>query len=468
MGVIVEGGTKSNINITDASGKITISLWTFTNPNPQGHNDIQVNVGDEEGGGWVCIGGGGRGNGVPGNFLIASYPVGFPPEPDGGPATNDWKSWRVSSRDHVYSDVFALTGFAIGMRIEGLSRQELISNLSRNSSISNAASHPDQVCFVEPGYLLLGGGFDILDQPDGGGNLATASFPDSTISWRGRSKDESIISESRIRVFAIGIMPTIKTLDPTPNDPNHKKSWNIVTTFASFDSPGYMFPFLPESTVSPLPGFALCGGGAAIRPSDGSLLYDLEPELLAAVTPQTFPTQRFKGKGAMHMSNTHSTITAYAMGIKFEPMLTQPGTGTGTGPTCINPITVNIVATASGNQPTFLPANAVDNNLNTKWMSINTQNPYLRLDLSSPISICRLDIAWADPTTHYFFNISVSLDGTNFTYVFAGARIGSTIAPETYTFPTTQARYVKITINQSNPGTQNSLAQISEIKLFGP
>ena len=93
----------------------------------------------------------------------------------------------------------------------------------------------------------------------------------------------TITSESRIRVFAIGIKPTIETPDPTPNDPNHKKSWNIVTTFASFDPQGYMFPFLPESTVSPLPGFVLCGGGAAIRPPDGSLLYDLEPELLAAL-----------------------------------------------------------------------------------------------------------------------------------------------------------------------------------------
>lgn len=150
MGVLVEGGTKSNVNVTDASGKITISLWTFTNRSPQGHNDIQVNVGDEEGAGWACIGGGGRGRGVPGNFLIASCPVGIPPERDGGPAANEWKCWRVSSRDHVYSDVFALTGFAIGMRIEGLSRQELISILKRTSSISNAASHPDQVCFVEP------------------------------------------------------------------------------------------------------------------------------------------------------------------------------------------------------------------------------------------------------------------------------------------------------------------------------
>lgn len=241
---LVEGGIKLPVNVNDASGKITISLWTFTNPIPEAHNDIQVNVGDEEGGGWVCIGGGGTGHPTPGNLLTASYPVANP-EP-----ANDWKSWRVSSRDHIKSDPFTLTGFAIGMKIEGLSRPELISNLKRTSSISNAANHPDHVCFVEPGHALLGGGFEVLDQPDGGGNLVTASFPDSSISWRARSKDESVPSESRIRVFAIGISPNLKNTVGTVIG-------NVVTAYSSFESMGQINLDVPKSTVDLLPGFAL-------------------------------------------------------------------------------------------------------------------------------------------------------------------------------------------------------------------
>lgn len=40
-------------------------------------------------------------------------------------------------------------------------------------------------------------------------------------------------------------------------------------------------------------------------------------------------------------------------------------------------------------------------------------------------------------------------------------------SPETYSFPVAQARYVKVTINLSTPNTPNSLAQISEIVVFG-
>ena len=38
-------------------------------------------------------------------------------------------------------------------------------------------------------------------------------------------------------------------------------------------------------------------------------------------------------------------------------------------------------ATSSGNQPTFVPRNAIDRNPNTKWQSTFTSNPWERLTL---------------------------------------------------------------------------------------
>ena len=101
------------------------------------------------------------------------------------------------------------------MKLEGLTRQELIENLRHTSTIGNAGNHPEHTCFVEPGFLLLGGGFDVLDQPEGGGNIGTACFPDSTISWTARSQDILIPIESRLRVFAIGIRPTLTKQNPS-------------------------------------------------------------------------------------------------------------------------------------------------------------------------------------------------------------------------------------------------------------
>jgi hypothetical protein len=52
-------------------------------------------------------------------------------------------------------------------------------------------SHPEVNSYVEDGFLLLGGGFEVLDQ-DRDGNIATASFPFSTFSWMARSRDRNI------------------------------------------------------------------------------------------------------------------------------------------------------------------------------------------------------------------------------------------------------------------------------------
>jgi hypothetical protein len=63
--------------------------------------------------------------------------------------------------------------------------------------------------------------------------------------------------------------------------------------------------------------------------------------------------------------------------------------------------------------------------------------------------------------------VSVSTDGTTFTNVFSGISTGTTTSPEKYNFQPAQARYVKITITESTAGSLRSIAQISEIDVFG-
>lgn len=154
-------------------GKISISVWSDTQPpSPappfRDHHDFTIPVGSD----WVCIGGGGRGLGnraYTGNFLTASFPM------------SDWTIWKIMSRDHITYCPCTLTGFAMGMKIAGLTRDELIANLRHTSAISPvASSHPDMTCDVAPGFLLFGGGFEVLDQMEGGGNMATGSYPQST------------------------------------------------------------------------------------------------------------------------------------------------------------------------------------------------------------------------------------------------------------------------------------------------
>jgi hypothetical protein len=139
----------------------------------------------------------------------------------------------------------------------------------------------------------------------------------------------------------------------------------------------------------------------------------------------------------------------------------------GSESTCNNTLPVSS-GTSNGDQPTFPPANAIDNNPNTKWWSTIIINPFITLDLGASKSVCGVDIAWADGNLHpYRFDVSVSADGTTFTDVFSGTSAGTTTSPEKYKFQPAQARYVKITITESTAGSQRSIAQISEIDVFG-
>jgi hypothetical protein len=106
----------------------------------------------------------------------------------------------------------------------------------------------------------------------------------------------------------------------------------------------------------------------------------------------------------------------------------------------------------------------------TKWWSRNMLNPSITLELTGlPPRVCGVDIAWADGNLHsYNFIISVSNDGTNFVNVLSGSSRGTTTEPEKYVFPNqVEAKFVKVTITQSTPGSPNSIAQISEINAFG-
>jgi len=170
-----------------------------------------------------------------------------------------------------------------------------------------------------------------------------------------------------------------------------------------------------------------------------------------------------------------ASTTAYVMGIKFTPASRPPEIpshpplgGEGQPPQqseCNKEIAITD-AISSGNQPTFVPLNAIDRNPNTKWHSTFTPNPWIRLSLSGQKPVCRVDIIWAD-ATQYHFNIAVSTGGAYINVLTDIVRTGtSTTTPEPYTFAVTQANSIQITITQSTSGSTNSIAQIPEISVF--
>jgi hypothetical protein len=140
----------------------------------------------------------------------------------------------------------------------------------------------------------------------------------------------------------------------------------------------------------------------------------------------------------------------------------QIGGGTRAANTCQKlPITR---VTATGNDG-HLPANVLDNNLNTRWSNLGVGS-WIQADLGSNMNICSVVIAWYNGNIRQNnFVISVSNDGTTFTNVFTGKSSGTTFSPETYILlGGTTGRYVRITVNGN---AQNNWASITELSVDG-
>src|SRR6476619_45233 len=132
----------------------------------------------------------------------------------------------------------------------------------------------------------------------------------------------------------------------------------------------------------------------------------------------------------------------------------------GSGCTANLPLTV----TASGNDGN-VPQNVLDNNLGTRWSSNGVGQFITANQGSTSQNICSVDIAWYNGNARvYHFTISTSTDGNSFTQVFSGDSSGTTLNSEKYTFSSTQAKFVRITVNGNSA---NNWASITELDVFG-
>jgi hypothetical protein len=130
--------------------------------------------------------------------------------------------------------------------------------------------------------------------------------------------------------------------------------------------------------------------------------------------------------------------------------------------TCSNNLPVSSVS-ANGNDGN-VPQNVLDNNLNTRWSNLGIGS-WILMDLGSTDTICSVDIAWFSGNQRTSnFVIATSTDGSSFSTVFSGTSSGTTLNSEKYTFSSTNARYVRITVNGNS---QNNWASITELDVFG-
>jgi hypothetical protein len=119
--------------------------------------------------------------------------------------------------------------------------------------------------------------------------------------------------------------------------------------------------------------------------------------------------------------------------------------------------------TASSAEAANPAANTTDGNLGTRW-SATGDGQWIQFDLGKQDTVNGVQIAWykGDQRKAYF-DVQTSSNGTGFTNVLTNKiTSGKTNAAQTFSFPSSNARYLRI-INHGN--TQNMASSMTEVRI---
>lgn len=167
---------------------------------------------------------------------------------------------------------------------------------------TGAVHFPTATCSVDSGFVLVGGGAEIVGD-DSPGALLYASFPDTTLTtWTAQSKDHDISFLHQLRAYSIGLRLT--GVAPA----TLRASMALVTARSAAAQHPFATAGLPA-------GFKVVGGGARANwISAGQLLIG------------SFPSgQGWFGASKDHVVAETGTIDVFAIGITTG---TIPGFGT--------------------------------------------------------------------------------------------------------------------------------------------
>jgi len=271
-------GTRLN-TFNDSSGKITVAVFNHIGDPPQEHwIEEEILVGD---GDMIAIGGGGVASENPGALLTASHPNG------------DLSGWVVSSKDHEVQDAHRLVTYVVGLKIAGMSREQLRSSVFVSLADSGVTPHPEAETGVpDDSFVMVGGGFRV--DWHGAGSLATASFPSTEFSWKARAKDHDISDPSNLRVYGMCLRRDLPV-------------GRIVVSAQRSDSGQAQHPATITNVAQ---GFALTGGGVEVHTDGpGNLVWKLEPS--------TNNSPSFACASKDHVDFSPATLTGHAIGIRL-------------------------------------------------------------------------------------------------------------------------------------------------------
>jgi vibriolysin len=268
---------------TDASGEVHVQVVECSSASPAKVQRVSCSVGSD----FVLIGGGARANYTKGAFITESRPT------DG-----NLRTWIAASKDHLDSDAHSLLVYAVGLRLDGVSRTALMNQMKYTAGTASSSSNrPTATATLPSGYVILGGGA-YVNWTGTSGLLLTLSAPTSTgasnTQWIAAAKDHGTEASGKVTAYAIGINPVIP-------------GWGTLTYRTLPATLSFPSRVVGEVSVSTDSGWVLASVGARDEWSPGS------GRLLTAMVPS--PTSAMV-RDKDHKLADDGVLTVYARQIR--------------------------------------------------------------------------------------------------------------------------------------------------------
>src|SRR4051812_6392075 len=188
-------------NYQDCLGHVSTRMWYCETKTAGDLRTGTCPLGDPAN--YVAVGGGARalgGENFPGAFLV-----------DERVPTLNRDSFQASSKAHVQSQPHKLGVYVIGLKIEGVPRAQLLSNISEVTAQSDRSETPQVQLTLPPGRLLLGGYvFSQWVQGATSGQLLEGSWGTTSGGyWKAKTRDHIDIDSLKITVSLAHIPSSI-------------------------------------------------------------------------------------------------------------------------------------------------------------------------------------------------------------------------------------------------------------------
>jgi hypothetical protein len=259
-----------NYTARDQSGLVEIAMWECVTPTRQ---ETQAGVACQVDPNYVVVGGGARTEYFSSGALLT----------EARPFDNGLYTYVASSKSHKSSDPHYLHVYVIGLRLIGVTRNNLwLQTEFKTVTSSTLSETPTAQVSVSQGYQLIGGGARVnWSEP---GNMLTESWGAGN-GWSASGKSHKSSSMATISVWAIGLNPYIDGFG--------------VLTFSQYS------PYSTDvSTGVALSTAGVTSGYVLTCPSGRSHYYSGSGRLLTGI----YPNPQFHG-GAWASDKDHLTAS---------------------------------------------------------------------------------------------------------------------------------------------------------------